>query len=106
MNEPSSDELTRLRNLGLYFHNVADQRALICQACGYALQAGNDRVSRHLGENHGVAKEARRGINQLVRRLRLPDPKTLAPKRDWSYYHTRTSPPTQVSSAGAVPTEY
>ena len=31
-----------------------------------------------------MAKEARRGINQLVRRLRLPDSKTLAPKRDWS----------------------
>lgn len=63
-------------NLGLYC-NVPEP-AILCIKCGFALKADGDRVSRHLGEKHDVAKSARRGLNSLIRSLNLPDPNGLS----------------------------
>ncbi|KAH6974883.1 hypothetical protein EDB80DRAFT_595002, partial [Ilyonectria destructans] len=61
--------------------------AILCRKCGFALKPGSDRVSRHLGENHNVAKSARRGLNSLIRSLDLPEPNTLTLRPDGSSPH-------------------
>ncbi|KAH6975859.1 hypothetical protein EDB80DRAFT_757642 [Ilyonectria destructans] len=69
----SSSQLAKLDRLGLYFNSP--EPAIICKECGYAITAGKDRVSRHLGGIHQVDKPARRGLNKLIRSLNHPDPK-------------------------------
>lgn len=68
-------KLQRLEALGLHLNRP--EPAILCRTCGFALTPGGDRVSRHLGEKHGIAKSDRRGLNALIRSLNLPDPRTL-----------------------------
>lgn len=82
----SPEELQRLAALELYY-NESPEPAIICIRCGYALKPGGDRVSRHLGEKHDVPKPRRRGLNQLVRSLGLPDPSKLRARPDGSRPH-------------------
>ena len=69
---PTTTELEQLSSLGLHFNQP--EPAIICKPCGFALKADQDRVSRHLGERHGLTKRARFGLNKLVQSLQLPDP--------------------------------
>ena len=66
---------TQLAALGLYWDREA--AVIICISCQYALQPKGDRVSRHLGEKHGVSLKARVGLNAFVQHLALPDPNQL-----------------------------
>ncbi|KAG5788003.1 hypothetical protein H9Q69_012933 [Fusarium xylarioides] len=67
--------LEQLNSLGLYLNQP--EPAMLCIHCKFALKADGDRVSRHLGERHGISKLARRGLNAFIHTLRLPDPETL-----------------------------
>ncbi|KAM5357973.1 hypothetical protein ACJZ2D_015716 [Fusarium nematophilum] len=81
----SLDQYSRLEKLHLHF-NLPEQ-AIICTLCGYALATDDDRVGRHLGEKHQIAKGARRKINALVNSLQLPSPETLPKRPDGSAPH-------------------
>lgn len=59
--------------LGLYFNQP--EFAIICIECGFALKADKGRVSRHLGEKHGIPRKARHGLNKLINALQLLDPR-------------------------------
>ncbi|KAJ3454045.1 hypothetical protein MRS44_018677 [Fusarium solani] len=74
-----------LDRLGLYLNQP--EPAILCIQCKFALKADGDRVSRHLGERHGISKLARRGLGPFIRTLRLPDPKTLPVRSDGSSPH-------------------
>ncbi|KJZ70098.1 hypothetical protein HIM_10501 [Hirsutella minnesotensis 3608] len=82
---PTAKEIERLLALGLYYNEP--EPAVLCIRCGFALKTGTDRVSRHLGEKHGVTRKARRGLNRLVRSLQLPEPAQLARRPDGSAKH-------------------
>ncbi|PON20041.1 hypothetical protein TGAM01_v211085 [Trichoderma gamsii] len=75
----------KLRSFGLYYNQP--EPAIICISCGFALKTNTDRVSRHLGEAHEIARKARRGLNRLVQSLNLPDPGKLPPRPDGSEIH-------------------
>ncbi|KAH7111674.1 hypothetical protein B0J13DRAFT_461819, partial [Dactylonectria estremocensis] len=81
----STPQHRRLDELGLYLN--LPEPAIICTACGFALKADSDRVSRHLGEKHGVSKSARWGLNSLIYSLNLPDPGELPPRPNRSSPH-------------------
>ena len=55
--------------------------------CGFALKPDSDRVSRHLGEKHGLTRRARWGHNKLVHSLRLPNPERLPARQDGDPNH-------------------
>ena len=57
--------------------------------CGFALKAKADRVSRHLDERHKTPKALRRGLNQLIKSLNLPDPIELPPQPGGSQPHPK-----------------
>ncbi|KJZ71103.1 hypothetical protein HIM_09522 [Hirsutella minnesotensis 3608] len=82
---PTAKENERLLALGLYYNEP--EPAVLCIRCGFALKTGTDRVSRHLGEKHGITRKARRGLNRLVRSLQLPEPAQLARRPDGSAKH-------------------
>lgn len=75
----------KLHSFGLYYNQP--EPAVICISCGFALKTNTDRVSRHLGEAHGLARKARRGLNQLIKALNLPDPGELPPRPEVSETH-------------------
>ncbi|KAL3588064.1 hypothetical protein FPOAC2_13963 [Fusarium poae] len=77
--------MEQLDRFGLYLNQP--EPAILCIQCKFALKADGDRVSRHLGERHGISKLARRGPGLLIRALRLPDPKTLPVRPDGSSPH-------------------
>ncbi|KID82378.1 RecQ helicase TLH3 [Metarhizium guizhouense ARSEF 977] len=63
------------------------ESAVICTECGFALKADGDRVSRHLGEKHGLSRKTRWGLNKLINSLQLPDPRQLPPRQDGCPQH-------------------
>ena len=74
----------RLVSLGL---TISDpERALICtrEACRYALQVHDKRVSRHLWEKHQIPKCERKGLDRYIASLHLSDPRQLPPRADGS----------------------
>ncbi|GKU09814.1 unnamed protein product, partial [Fusarium langsethiae] len=77
--------MEQLDRFGLYLNQP--EPAILCIQCKFALKADGDRVSRHLGERHGISKLARRGLGPFIRALRLPDPKTLPVRPDGSSPH-------------------
>ncbi|KAJ4013676.1 hypothetical protein NW761_015084 [Fusarium oxysporum] len=77
--------IEQLENFGLYLNQP--EPAIICIQCKFALKADGDRVSRHLGERHGISKPARRGLGPFIRTLRLPDPETWPVRSDGSPPH-------------------
>ncbi|OBS15160.1 hypothetical protein FPOA_13953 [Fusarium poae] len=77
--------MEQLDRFGLYLNQP--EPAILCIQCKFALKADGDRVSRHLGERHGISKLARRGPGLFIRALRLPDPKTLPVRPDGSSPH-------------------
>ncbi|KAJ0132428.1 Uncharacterized protein HZ326_24490 [Fusarium oxysporum f. sp. albedinis] len=77
--------IEQLESLGLYLNQP--EPAIICIQCKFALKVDGDRVSRHLGERHGISKLARRGLGPFIRTLRLPDPETLPVRSDGSSPH-------------------
>ncbi|KAH7143379.1 hypothetical protein DER46DRAFT_630878 [Fusarium sp. MPI-SDFR-AT-0072] len=81
--------IEQLDRLGLYLNQP--EPAILCIQCKFALKADGDRVSRHLGEQHGISKLAYRGLGLFIQSLRLPDPKTLPVRSDGSspYPHLR-----------------
>lgn len=56
-------------------------------SCGFALKTNTDRVLRHLGEAYGLTRKARRGLNQLIQALNLPDLGKLPLRPDGSETH-------------------
>lgn len=83
--KPSGQELRYLQSLGLFFNEP--EPAIICTRCVFALKADSDRVSRHLGERHGLARQDRLGLNKLIRSLQIPDPKRLLARPDGQEHH-------------------
>jgi hypothetical protein len=77
--------IEQLDRLGLCLNQP--EPAILCIQCKFALKADGDRVSRHLGERHGISKLARRGLGPFIRTLRLPDPETLPVRSDGSSPH-------------------
>ncbi|RYC79215.1 hypothetical protein BFJ63_vAg17907 [Fusarium oxysporum f. sp. narcissi] len=77
--------LEQLNSLGLYLNQP--EPAILCIHCKFALKADGDRVSRHLGERHGISKLARRGLDAFIHTLRLPDTETLPVRSDGSSPH-------------------
>ncbi|KAI8411163.1 hypothetical protein FOFC_07757 [Fusarium oxysporum] len=77
--------IEQLDRLGLYLNQP--EPAILCIQCKFALKADGDRVSRHLGERHGISKLARRGLGPFIRTLCLPDPKTLPMRSDGASPH-------------------
>lgn len=70
---------------GLYWDRKA--AVIICTICRYALQTRGERVSRHLGEKHGVSAQARAGLTAFLAELVLPDPNHLDLLPDWTIPH-------------------
>lgn len=68
----------------LHLHFNLPEQAIICTRCRYALAVDDDRVGRHLGEKHNVAKGARRKLNSLINSLQLPGPDKLPKRPDGS----------------------
>ena len=58
------EEARRIASLGLCLNEP--EPAILCTECGFALKADSDRVSRHLGEKHGLSKSTRWGLNKLI----------------------------------------
>lgn len=79
------EQAQRIASLGLYLNEP--ELAILCVECGFALKADSDRVSRHLGEKHGLSKKARWGLNRLINSLQLPDPGQLPPRQDGHQQH-------------------
>lgn len=79
------EEAQRIASLGLYFNQP--ESAVICIECGFAIKADGDRVSRHLGEKHGLSRKTRWGLNKLINSLQLPDPRQLPPRQDGCLQH-------------------
>ncbi|KID82474.1 hypothetical protein MGU_10223 [Metarhizium guizhouense ARSEF 977] len=79
------EEAQRIASLGLYLNQP--ESAVICIECGFALKADGDRVSRHLGEKHGLSRKTRWGLNKLINSLQLPDPRQLPPRQDGCPQH-------------------
>lgn len=71
---------SKLSSLGLYYDRT--ELALICTRCKCALQPSDRAVSKHLGEKHGITRQARQGLNHFVQSLALPDPNDLPLRRD------------------------
>ena len=76
---------SKLSSLGLYY--IRTKPALICAWGKYALQPSNRAVSKHVGEKHGISRQARQGLNHFVQSLYLPDPNHLSLRRDGTELH-------------------
>ena len=83
---PPEDVIRRLTSVDLYYNEWLEA-AILCIKWAIALKPDTDRVSRHLGEKHSVSKQHRRGLNELVRSLILPDPEKLRLQPDGSEPH-------------------
>ena len=96
-----ADAGTQLATIGLYWDREA--AVIICTSCQYALQPKGDRVSRHLGEKHGVSLKARVGLNAFVQDLALPDPNQLDLRADGVARHPHL---TVQAGAGCIKCDY
>lgn len=86
---------SQLAPIGLYWdHNSA---VIICTSCQYALQPRGERVSRHLGEKHGVPVQARAGFTAFLAELVLPDPNHIDLLPDWTAPHPHLAVQTGAS---------
>jgi hypothetical protein len=81
----SAEQLSYLTRLGLYYNEP--ELAIIYVICGFAIKPGGDRVSRHLGEKHGIPKSERRHLNSFIRSLGLSDPATLSKRLEGCHPH-------------------
>jgi hypothetical protein len=81
----NSNEL--LRSLGLVIGDP--EHVLICthESCGYALQAHGTRVSSHMWEKHQIPKASHRGLDRVVKPLKLYGPRSVAPRSNSSAPH-------------------
>jgi hypothetical protein len=77
---------SKLPSLGLYYNST--ELVLICTRCKYALKPSDRAVSKHLGEKHGISRQAQQGLNHFVQSLALPDPNHLPLQRDGTEPHT------------------
>lgn len=78
-------QIERLASLGLHLNQP--EPVIICCTCQYAIQGSGDRISRHVGEKHGIPAEARRGLTAFLRSLALVDPNRLGLREDGSLPH-------------------
>ncbi|CEJ83200.1 hypothetical protein VHEMI03220 [[Torrubiella] hemipterigena] len=74
--------LQRKKLDALDLHLDEQHRVILCKTCKFAIKPAGDRVTRHLGEKHGISRKARVGLCKLMIMLELPDPATLAPRPD------------------------
>lgn len=74
-----------------------DGTVIICTSCQYALQTRGERVSRHLGEKHGVPVQARAGLTAFLAELVLPDPNHVDLLPDWTAPHPHLAVQTGAS---------
>lgn len=90
-----ADSESQLAAIGLHW----DQNAavIICTNCKYALQPRGERVSRHLGERHGVPVQARAGLTAFLAELALPDPNHIDLLPDWTAPHPHLAVQTGAS---------
>lgn len=90
-----ADSESQLAAIGLHWDRKA--AVIICTSCKYALQPRGERVSRHLGENHGVPVRARAGLTAFLAELALPDPNHIDLLPDWTAPHPHLAVQTGAS---------